>query len=96
MHYLAQMDPIRYLFKKATLSIQLAQWLVLLCEFDLIYRALKVIKEQVIADHLVGLPLEAYQPLETNFPYEEILALENVEEVPKKYLKLYFDSALNS
>lgn len=44
MHYLAQMDPIRYLFEKISLSRQLARWQVLLCEFDLIYRALKAIK----------------------------------------------------
>lgn len=56
-----------------------------LYEFDLIYRALKAMKGQAIVDHLVGLPLEANEPMKMDFPDEETLTLENIEEVLKKY-----------
>lgn len=72
VHYLAQMDPIRYLFEKA-LSERLALWQVLLCEFDLIYKALKAIKGQAIADHLSGLLLEAYEPVKPIFQMRRFL-----------------------
>lgn len=67
VHYLAKNDHVRYLFVKATLTERLARWQVLLCEFDLIYQALKTIKGHAIANHLVGLPLEDYG----DFPNEQ-------------------------
>lgn len=56
-----------------------------LCVFDLIYRALKAIKGKAIADHLDDLPLEDYEPVRTDFPDEELLALESTEEISRKY-----------
>lgn len=96
IHFLAQMDHVHYLFEKATLSGRLARWQALLCEFDLIYNALKAIKGQAITDHLAGLPLADYEPVRTDFLDEEIMALEDVKEVPERYWRLYFDGALNS
>lgn len=89
------MDPVRYLFENVTLSGRLAHWQALLCKYDLIYKSLKAVKGQAIADHLVGLPHEDYEPVKIDFPDEEIMALKDVKEVPERYWNLYFDGALN-
>ena len=42
----AEMDPLKYLFEKPTLSRRLSRWLILLAKFDLKYVARKTIKAQ--------------------------------------------------
>jgi hypothetical protein len=40
----ARMDPLKYFFKKPTLTGKLSRWLILLAEFDLRYVAKNTIK----------------------------------------------------
>ena len=43
---------------------------------------------------MVGLPIEDYQPVQTDFPDEEILEIQTAEP-PSQQWTLYFDGALN-
>ena len=52
------MDPLKYLFKKPSLSERLSKWLILLAEFDLKYVARKTIKKSVVLDFYVENPIE--------------------------------------
>ncbi|XP_023913517.1 uncharacterized protein LOC112025083 [Quercus suber] len=45
----AQMDPLKYLFEKPTLSGRLSRWLILLAKFDLKYVARKTIKGSIVS-----------------------------------------------
>ena len=52
-----------------------------------------------MADHLANFPLPKYQPLQTQFPDEDILfAMEDLEQKDPEdelQLHLYFDGAVN-
>ena len=56
-------------------------------------------KGQAVADHLADLPLPEYQPLQTQFPDEDILfALEDSEQKdPRDEFRwhMYFDGIVN-
>ena len=52
------MGPLKYLFKKPTLSERLSRWLILLAEFDLKYVARKTIKGSIMSDFYVENPIE--------------------------------------
>jgi len=46
------MDPIKYIFEKPVLNDRLSTRTLILLEFDLTYKSLKVIKGRVVADFL--------------------------------------------
>ena len=52
VHVYSKMDPIKYLFDKQILNGRLAQWTLLLSEFDLTYVPLKAIKGRAVSDFL--------------------------------------------
>ena len=54
----AKMDPLKYLFKKSTLSGRLLRWLVLLAKFDLKYMIWKTIKGSIVSDFYAENPVE--------------------------------------
>ena len=89
------MDPNKYMFEKPSLSGRLARWQMLLTEFDLQFITQKAIKGQAITDQLAGLPVPEYQPVSTDFPDEEILAINSVMPLIREWT-LHFDGALNS
>jgi ribonuclease HI len=74
------------------------KWQLLLAEFDITFVSQKSIKAQAMADHLAELPLEDYQPLQTQFPDEHLCTTDVAEpdesEESAEY-KLYFDGAVN-
>lgn len=77
VYYLANMDPIKYLFDKTTtLSRILARWQVIIYQYDLIYKTLKMLRGEVLADHVAKLPLDDYKTIYSDFPDEDILAIE--------------------
>jgi len=55
------MDPIKYIFEKPALTRRIARWQMLLSKYDIEYRAQKVIKGSILADHLAHQPMEDYQ-----------------------------------
>ena len=82
------MDPLKYLFKKPTLSGRLSRWLILLTEFDLKYVAKKTIKGSIMLDFCVENPIEGKDGKEDS-PNEDIL------DVELGTWKMYFDGAVN-
>ena len=53
----ARMDPLKYLFKKPTLSGGFSRWLILLEEFDLKFVVRKTIKGSVMSDFCAENPM---------------------------------------
>ncbi|KAK5840576.1 hypothetical protein PVK06_009479 [Gossypium arboreum] len=71
----------------------MARWQILLSEFDIVYVSQKAIKGSVIAEFLASRALEDYEPLNFDFPNEELLYVVTIEERP---WKMNFDGASNT
>jgi ribonuclease HI len=87
------MDPIKYIFEKPALTGKIARWQVLLSEFDILFVARKVIKGQAIADYLADYPSEQLELMDSEFPDEDVMT---VDEGNHCRWKLYFDGAANA
>ncbi|KAK8517059.1 hypothetical protein V6N13_092337 [Hibiscus sabdariffa] len=95
---ISKLDPLKYLMESTTLSGRMARWQILLSEFDLIYVSQKATKGSTIADFLASRALEDYEPLDFDFPNEDLMAIMTVEESPSgnKHWKMNFDGASNA
>ncbi|KAG8491169.1 hypothetical protein CXB51_014308 [Gossypium anomalum] len=71
----------------------MARWQILLSEFDIVYVSQKAIKRSAIAEFLASRALEDYEPLNFNFPNEELMCVATTEDCP---WKLSFDGASNA
>lgn len=71
---ITKIDP-KYLLSKEALAGRLANWVMLLSEFDIEYVDQKEINGQVILDQLVEAPLIGDHPLISNFLDEEIFTV---------------------
>uniref|UniRef100_A0A2N9EWA5 Integrase catalytic domain-containing protein n=1 Tax=Fagus sylvatica TaxID=28930 RepID=A0A2N9EWA5_FAGSY len=89
----SRMDPIKYIFEKPALTGKIARWQVLLSEFDILFVARKAIKGQAIADYLADYPSEQLELMDSEFPDEDVMI---VEEDNQGRWKLYFDGAANA
>ncbi|XP_012468754.1 uncharacterized protein LOC105786822 [Gossypium raimondii] len=71
---------------------------ILLSEFDIVYVSQKAIKGSAIADFLASRALEDYEPLNFDFPNEDLMYVANTEENPQidHIWKLNFDGASNA
>ena len=76
---------------------------MILKEYDIQYTTQKAIKGSVLADHLAHQAVEDYQSMKFDFPDENIMTLDNVEEFrpyegPEQGSRwtLYFDGASNA
>jgi len=49
---------------------------VFLAEYDIVYMTRKVVKESVIVNHLADNAIEDYEPLNFDFPNENMLVVE--------------------
>ncbi|GMY17409.1 protein NYNRIN-like [Fagus crenata] len=87
------MDPIKYIFEKPALTGKIARWQVLLSEFDILFVARKAIKGQAIADYLADYPTEQLELMDSEFPDEDVMT---VDEDNHGRWKLYFDGAANA
>ena len=87
------MDPLKYIFEKPYLSSRIAQWQVMLAEYDIVYKTRKSIKGSVIADHLADNAIEDYEPLKFDF-LEDVLIVEEDKEKNDWWI-MYFDGAVN-
>jgi len=85
------MDPIKYIFEKPALTGRIARWQMLLSEYDIQYVTQKAIKGSVLADYLAHQPIEDYQSMQSEFPNEEILVLEDDND--ENTWTLFFDGA---
>ncbi|GKU93223.1 hypothetical protein SLEP1_g6831 [Rubroshorea leprosula] len=92
-YLLSRMDPIKFIFEKPTLFGRISQWYMLLSEFDIVYTTQKAIKGQAIANHLAEHATEDYEPIDWDFPNEDILAVEAKSD--SNNWKLFFDGAIN-
>ncbi|GKV25036.1 hypothetical protein SLEP1_g34544 [Rubroshorea leprosula] len=92
-YLLSRMDLIKFIFEKPTPSRRISRWHILLFEFDIVYTTQKAIKGQAIADHLAEHAAEDYEPIDWDFPDEDILAVE--AESDSDNWKLFFDGAVN-
>ncbi|PKI52028.1 hypothetical protein CRG98_027583, partial [Punica granatum] len=66
----------------------------LLTEYDIEYIPRTAVKGQAIADHLAEFPVDDNTPINTDFPDEGILQVD--EEKKEPTWKMYFDGAVNS
>jgi ribonuclease HI len=89
----SRMDPIKYIFEKLALTGKIARWQVLLSEFDILFVARKAIKGQAIADYLADYPSEQLELMDSEFPDEDVMT---VDEDNHGRWKLYFDGAANA
>jgi len=95
---ISKMDPIKYIFEKAALTGRIARWQMLLSEFDILYVTQKAIKGSALAEFLAHQPINDYQPMQPEFPDEDIMALfatEEDEDDERKWI-LVFGGASNA
>ena len=64
---------MKFLFQKPAMVGRCVKWQVLLSQYDITFVTQKSVKGQAVADHLVDFHLLEYQPLQTQFPDEDIL-----------------------
>ncbi|XP_052878862.1 uncharacterized protein LOC128285404 [Gossypium arboreum] len=95
---ISKLDPLKYMMESNALNGRMARWQVLLSEFDIIYTSQKAIKASAIADFLASRVQEDYEPLNFNFPNEEIVYVAATEKGNTKghFWKLNFDGASNT
>jgi len=88
------MNPNKYIFENLSLIGKRAQWQMLLSE----YVTQKVFKGSALVRYLTHQPIEDYQPMQPNFPIEDILALSNViaNYFYENKWKLFFYGAFNA
>ncbi|XP_017613957.1 uncharacterized protein LOC108459105 [Gossypium arboreum] len=84
--------------ESTALNGRMARWKILLFEFDIIYVNQKAVKGSAIADFLASRALENYEPLNFDFPNEDLMYVAIVEEdTPENHSwKLNFDGASNA
>ncbi|XP_039020859.1 uncharacterized protein LOC120152800 [Hibiscus syriacus] len=72
--------------------------MILLSEFDFHYVSQKAVKRSAIADFIVSRASEEYEPLNFNFPDEDLMAISAEEAVCSTYehWKLNFDGVSNA
>ncbi|XP_052477204.1 uncharacterized protein LOC128032597 [Gossypium raimondii] len=95
---ISKLDPLKYLMESTALNGRMARWQILLSEFDIVYVNQKAVKGSAIADFLASRALEDYEPLNFDFPNEDLM---NVATIEKDFQedgpwKLNFDGASNA
>ncbi|KAA3465162.1 RNA-directed DNA polymerase (Reverse transcriptase), Ribonuclease H [Gossypium australe] len=96
---ISKLDPLKYMMESTALDGRITRWQILLSEFDIVYINQKAVKGSAIADFLASRALEDYEPLEFDFPNEDLMYVAITEEdVQKEGLpwKLNFDGASNA
>ncbi|KAG8482730.1 hypothetical protein CXB51_023942 [Gossypium anomalum] len=75
------------------LNRRMVRWQILLSEFDIVYVSQKAIKGSAVANFLASRALEDYEPLNFDFPNEELMCIAMAEDSP---WRLNFDGASNA
>ncbi|XP_012468804.1 uncharacterized protein LOC105786876 [Gossypium raimondii] len=81
--------------ESTVLNGRMARWKILLSEFDIVYVNQKAVKGSAIADFLASRALEDYEPLDFDFPNEDLMNVATAEENSQENhpWKLNFDGA---
>ncbi|XP_052481152.1 uncharacterized protein LOC128035451 [Gossypium raimondii] len=76
----------------------MARWQILLSEFDIVYVSQKAIKRSAVVDFLASRALEENEPLDFDFPNEDLMYVANAEKDPQENhsWRLNFDEASNA
>ncbi|XP_016730094.1 uncharacterized protein [Gossypium hirsutum] len=84
--------------ESTALNRRMARWQILLSEFDMVYASQKAIKGSAIADFLASRALEDYEPLDFDFPDEDLMYIANSEEDSQENhsWRMNFDGASNA
>ncbi|XP_052483100.1 uncharacterized protein LOC128036218 [Gossypium raimondii] len=84
--------------ESTALNGRMARWQILLPEFDIVYVNQKAIKGSAIADFLASRALDDYEPLNFDFPHEDLMCIATAEKDFQKDnpWKLNFDGASNA
>ncbi|XP_016667454.2 uncharacterized protein [Gossypium hirsutum] len=95
---ISKLDPLKYMMESTALNGRMARWQILLSEFDIVYVNQKAVKGSAIADFLASRALEDYEPLNFNFPIEDLMYVAIAEgDMPENHSwKLNFDGASNA
>ncbi|KAG8503668.1 hypothetical protein CXB51_001660 [Gossypium anomalum] len=95
---ISKLDPLKYMMESTALNERMARWQILLSEFDIVYVNQKAVKGSAIADFLASRALEDYEPLNFNFPNEDLMYIAIAEgDMPEDHSwKLNFDGASNA
>ncbi|KAK5802180.1 hypothetical protein PVK06_029764 [Gossypium arboreum] len=95
---ISKLDPLKYMMESTALNGRMARWQILLFEFDIVYVNQKAVKGSAIADFLASRALEDYEPLNFNFPNEDLMYIAIAEgDMPEDHSwKLNFDGASNA
>ncbi|PKI39932.1 hypothetical protein CRG98_039676 [Punica granatum] len=91
---LSKADPLKYLLGSPSSMRNIAKWRCQLTEYDIEYVPRTSVKGQAIADHLAEFPVEDDTLINSDFPDEGILQVD--EEENGTAWKMYFDDAMNS
>ncbi|XP_012472371.1 uncharacterized protein LOC105789544 [Gossypium raimondii] len=80
------------------LNGKMARWQILLSKFDIAYVNQKAVKGSAIAEFLASRTLEDYEPLNFDFPNEDLMYVATAKEDPHENhpCKLSFDGASNA
>ncbi|XP_012435421.1 uncharacterized protein LOC105762046 [Gossypium raimondii] len=83
--------------ESTALNGRMARWQILLSEFDIAYVNQKAVKRSAIADFLASRALDDYEPLNFDFPNEDLMCVATAETNTQESnaWKLNFDGASN-
>ena len=73
---ISRMDPIKYIFEKPALTMNISHWQMFLFEFDIVFVTRKARKGQAIANYLADQLLNDPELSESLFLNEDVMALE--------------------
>ncbi|KAA3461604.1 RNA-directed DNA polymerase (Reverse transcriptase), Ribonuclease H-like protein [Gossypium australe] len=92
---ISKLDPLKYMMESIALNGRMARWQILLSEFDIVYVNQKAVKGSAIADFLASRVLNDYEPLNFDFPNEDLMFVAATEEdtLEDRPWKLNFDGA---
>ena len=87
-YLITKINSLKYLLSKATLIDRATKWVLILSEFNIVYKDRKAIKGQVIVDQLAKAPLQGDHPIVADFPDDTIMTI-----APSTSWKLFFDGS---
>ncbi|KAA3479690.1 reverse transcriptase [Gossypium australe] len=95
---ISKLDPLNYMMESTALNGRMARWQILLSEFDIVYVSQKAVKGSAVADFLASRALEDYEPLNFDFPNEELMYVAATKEdaTNDHPWKLNFNGASNA
>ncbi|KAA3485088.1 reverse transcriptase [Gossypium australe] len=95
---ISKLDPLKYMMVSTALNGRMVRWQILLSEFDIAYVNQMAVKGSSIADFLASRALEDYEPLNFDFPNEDLLYIATTEDDSQEShsWKLNFDGASNT